>query len=53
MIKGSIVAIVTPIAGTTRDTLKSAIQIEGVPLHIVDTAGLRETDDEIERFGIA
>jgi tRNA modification GTPase len=47
------VAIVTPIAGTTRDTLKSAIQIEGVPLHIVDTAGLRETDDEIERFGIA
>ncbi|HEY8084290.1 MAG TPA: tRNA uridine-5-carboxymethylaminomethyl(34) synthesis GTPase MnmE [Methylophilaceae bacterium] len=52
-LSGEDVAIVTPIAGTTRDTLKSAIQIEGVPLHIVDTAGLRETDDEIERFGIA
>jgi tRNA modification GTPase len=52
-LSGEDVAIVTPIAGTTRDTLKSVIQIEGVPLHIVDTAGLRETDDEIERFGIA
>ncbi len=53
-LSGEDVAIVTPIAGTTRDTLKSAIQIEGIPLHIVrDTAGLRETTDEIERFGIA
>ncbi len=52
-LSGEEVAIVTPIAGTTRDTLKSAIKIEGVPLHIVDTAGLRETTDEIERFGIA
>ena len=50
---GEEVAIVTPIAGTTRDTIKSAIQINGVPLHIVDTAGLRETEDEVERQGIA
>jgi tRNA modification GTPase len=50
---GEEVAIVTPIAGTTRDTIKSAIQINGVPLHIIDTAGLRETDDEVEKFGIA
>ena len=50
---GEDVAIVTPVAGTTRDTIKSAIQIEGVPLHVVDTAGLRETEDEIERHGIA
>ena len=47
------VAIVTSIAGTTRDTIKSAIQINGIPLHVVDTAGLRETEDEIEQFGIA
>jgi len=46
-------AIVTEIAGTTRDTVREAIQIEGVPLHIVDTAGLRETDDTVERLGIA
>lgn len=51
-LSGEEVAIVTPIAGTTRDTLRSAIQIEGVPLHIVDTAGLRDTSDEIELFGI-
>lgn len=50
---GDEVAIVTPIAGTTRDTVKSHIQINGIPLHIIDTAGLRETDDEIEKFGIA
>jgi tRNA modification GTPase len=50
---GEDVAIVTPIAGTTRDTIKSTIQINGVPLHIIDTAGLRETDDEVEKFGIA
>jgi tRNA modification GTPase len=46
------VAIVTAIAGTTRDTIKSSIQINGIPLHIVDTAGLRDTEDEIEQFGI-
>ncbi len=50
---GEEIAIVTPIAGTTRDTIKNVIQINGVPLHIIDTAGLRETDDEIEKFGIA
>ncbi len=50
---GEEVAIVTPIAGTTRDTIKSAIQISGVPLHVIDTAGLRETDDEVEKIGIA
>lgn len=50
---GEEVAIVTSIAGTTRDTIKSAIQINGVPLHIIDTAGLRETEDEVEKFGIA
>ena len=49
---GEEVAIVTAIAGTTRDTIKSAVQIKGVPLHIIDTAGLRETDDEVEKFGI-
>lgn len=50
---GEEVAIVTPIAGTTRDTIKNVIQINGVPLHVIDTAGLRETDDEVEKFGIA
>jgi tRNA modification GTPase len=50
---GEEIAIVTPIAGTTRDTIKNVIQINGVPLHIIDTAGLRETLDEVEKFGIA
>lgn len=50
---GDELAIVTPHAGTTRDALKSSIQIEGVPLHIIDTAGLRDTDDEVEKIGIA
>lgn len=45
-------AIVTEIAGTTRDTVREAIQIEGVPLHIIDTAGLRDTDDPVEKLGI-
>ena len=46
-------AIVTATAGTTRDTVREAIQIAGVPLHIVDTAGLRDTDDAVEQMGIA
>ena len=46
-------AIVNEMAGTTRDTVREAIQIQGVPLHIVDTAGLRETDDPVEQLGIA
>ena len=50
---GEELAIVTPIAGTTRDAVRQGIQIEGVPLVVVDTAGLRETDDEVERIGIA
>ncbi len=45
-------AIVTEIAGTTRDTVREAIQIQGVPLHIIDTAGLRETEDPVEKMGI-
>lgn len=50
---GAELAIVTPIAGTTRDKVQQTIQIDGVPLHVIDTAGLRESDDEVERIGIA
>ncbi|HET7366326.1 MAG TPA: tRNA uridine-5-carboxymethylaminomethyl(34) synthesis GTPase MnmE [Burkholderiales bacterium] len=46
-------AIVTPVPGTTRDALREPIQIEGVPLVLVDTAGLRASADEIERLGMA
>ena len=50
---GAEVAIVTPIAGTTRDKVSQLIQIDGVPLHVVDTAGLREALDEVEKIGVA
>lgn len=50
---GAEVAIVTDVPGTTRDRIAQPIQIEGVPLNIVDTAGLRATDDPVERLGIA
>jgi tRNA modification GTPase len=46
-------AIVTEIAGTTRDVLRESIQLEGIPLHIIDTAGLREATDAVEQIGIA
>ena len=53
---GAELAIVTPIAGTTRDKVSQLIQMEGVPLHVVDTAGLRDRDapgiDEVEKIGI-
>jgi tRNA modification GTPase len=51
-LSGTDSAIVTAIAGTTRDVLREHIQIDGIPLHIVDTAGLRDSDDEIEQEGI-
>ncbi len=46
-------AIVTAIEGTTRDVLREHIHIDGMPLHIIDTAGLRESPDEVEQIGIA
>ena len=49
---GKELAIVTPIAGTTRDRITEHIHIEGIPLHIIDTAGLRATDDVVEKIGI-
>ncbi len=50
---GAELAIVTPVPGTTRDKVSQTIQIEGVPVHVTDTAGLREAADEVERIGVA
>ena len=49
---GADLAIVTPIAGTTRDKVSHTVQIDGVPLHVVDTAGLRDAIDEVEKIGV-
>ena len=50
---GAELAIVSAVAGTTRDVVSQTIQIYGVPLHVADTAGLRESGDEVERIGVA
>ena len=50
---GAELAIVTAVPGTTRDKVAETIQIEGVPIHVIDTAGLRDTTDEVERIGVA
>lgn len=50
---GDEVAIVTPVAGTTRDVIRQHLEIEGVAVHVIDTAGLRATSDEVEMMGIA
>jgi tRNA modification GTPase len=49
---GAELAIVTEIPGTTRDAIRESIDVEGVPLHVIDTAGLREASDPLERLGI-
>jgi len=51
-LSGKEVAIVTEIAGTTRDVLHESINLDGMPLHLIDTAGLRESDDPVEKIGI-
>lgn len=51
-LSGREAAIVTDIAGTTRDVLTEQIHIDGMPLHIIDTAGLRESNDQVEQIGI-
>jgi tRNA modification GTPase len=52
-LSGEDVALVSDIPGTTRDVIRQTIQLQGVPLHIIDTAGLRESEDVVENLGIA
>lgn len=52
-LSGEEIALVSDVPGTTRDVIRQAIQLRGVPLHIMDTAGLRESEDEVEKMGIA
>ena len=52
-LSGEEVAIVSDVPGTTRDVIRQVIQLRGVPLHIMDTAGLRESQDEVENMGMA
>jgi tRNA modification GTPase len=49
---GEELAIVTPVAGTTRDRIAQQVEVDGIPLNVIDTAGLRETSDPVERIGI-
>lgn len=49
---GEELAIVTEIPGTTRDTIRQSINLDGIPAHVIDTAGLRESEDPVERLGI-
>ena len=51
-LSGQDTAIVTSVEGTTRDVLREEIHIDGMPLHVIDTAGLRDSDDEVEKIGI-
>lgn len=52
-LSGEDIALVSDIPGTTRDVIRQSIQLNGVPLHIIDTAGLRDAQDQIEQMGIA
>lgn len=52
-LSGEDIALVSEVPGTTRDLIRQSIQINGVPLHIIDTAGMRETQDTVEKMGIA